>query len=837
MNKKFSTNRSIGISFATQYVELLIQFISVLVLARILTPDDIGIFTIAAFLMTLLHVFRDFGVVQYVIQEKELTNEKIQAALGVAVILALSVAIFLYASSGLVAQFYDKPEIADVLKVMALSFAISPLGSLLIGILRREMRLLQIFYIKTLSSLCHVSTAIVLAMNGFGAISLAWANFAGILSFGIMAQVLRPQSVPFMPKFRNIKAVLSFGSTASLGSVANIAGSNAPDLIIGKVLNMAALGYFSRANGLIQLFTRLISGAILPLALPYFAEMHRQGKSVDDAYIKAVAYLTALAWPFFAVMAFLAKPIVDTLYGPNWNESIPVAQLLCIAGAISSVSLFATQALIATGQVRSAAGAQLTVHPFRFVGVIIASTYGLMHIALVLILSEWLWLAIISWTLQKRLNIKIATVFRVCGKSAFVSLVTFLFSWSFTQLITSSTDNVHIHLLTGIAAAATGWALGIYVIKHPFGFYLHRFLPFENINRMLKESLDLMELIKLKEIFKRVAYRSGLLGLYHRFRNKNTLTITMFHRVLPSSDPRFRGADPEWTMSPDTFERCLLFFTRHYNVVTPECVFDALQGRTALPPRSLLVTFDDGWADTKEHAHPILLKHNISALIFIAGAAIDQAAPFWEERLYAFLSTKKRIDPSLQVIFEKIGIELQSNNAPHLAEQEIRQIIKEVGTKENMIQEVIGMIPALPEPPSMVTTEDVTELGNYHAIGGHGMTHRPLTKIRDVDVELVMAKNRLLECLPEKSIMSMSFPHGASSESIFESCQNAGYKFIFSSDPCLSKLNAVSCSAPIGRIHVSERAIVDRNSRFQSSRLADWLFLRPIRQYATEKVK
>ena len=310
-----STRKSIGISFATQYVELIIHFLGVLALARILSPDDIGTYSVAAFLMTLLHVFRDFGVVQYIIQEHELTTEKIQSAMGVAIILALAVALVMWACSGLVADFYDNPAIEEILVIMSASFAISPFGSLLIGILRREMKMGAIFHIKIFSALSHVAVALVLALNGFGAISLAWANFAGILSFGIAANLMRPKNTPWLPRFTNIKTILSFGGIASLGNAANNAGTNIPDLVIGKVMNMAAVGYFSRATGLVQLFTRLITSALLPLVLPYFSQLRREGKDLATPYLSAVEQLTALAWPFFAALMLLAYPMVRALYG------------------------------------------------------------------------------------------------------------------------------------------------------------------------------------------------------------------------------------------------------------------------------------------------------------------------------------------------------------------------------------------------------------------------------------------------------------------------------------------------------------------------------------------
>lgn len=467
-----STKKSIGISFATQYVELTIHFLGVLVLARILSPDEIGTYSVAAFLMALLHVFRDFGVVQYLIQERELTSEKIRSAMGVAIILALVVALVLLASSGMIAGFYDNPEIKKILVVMSASFAVSPFGSLLQGILRREMALYKIFCIKTVSAFCHVAVAVTLAMWGYGAISLAWANFAGILSFGIAANLMRPPNIPWLPKFSNIRTILSFGSIASLGNAANIAGTNIHELVIGKIMSMAAVGYFSRATGLVQLFTRLITSALLPLVLPYFAQLRREGKDMVAPYLSAVEQLTALAWPFFAALMLLAAPMVRALYGPQWDASVPLVELLCLAGAISSVSLFASQVMVANGQVSNSTYSHLLTQPFRIIAVLVASSYGLIHVALALIASECLTLVIVSWFLRRAVGVRPLALIRACGKSMVITLCSIIgpllvkFTWQ------EAPSNPWIQLSLGILGAAIGWLVSILLTRHPLSEHL-----------------------------------------------------------------------------------------------------------------------------------------------------------------------------------------------------------------------------------------------------------------------------------------------------------------------------------------------------------------------------
>jgi len=338
----------------------------------------------------------------------------------------------------------------------------------------------------------------------------------------------------------------------------------------------------------------------------------------------------------------------------------------------------------------------------------------------------------------------------------------------------------------------------------------------------------------MKYFIKIFAYWSGLLSVYHRFHNRNGLTVAMFHRVLPPSDPRFAGADPEWTMTTGSFARCLDFFRLHYRVVSPEQVFSALRGETKLPDRSLLITFDDGWSDTAEYAQPILEKFSAKALIFVAGIAVNRSSAFWEECIYSFLATNPDGFTYLKMKLEKNGLTVPKTASLIMSEKNIREIIHKLGGGNRDALETVAkdFDSSTNSVPTMIDTDQLKKLiAAGHIIGGHGMTHQPLTKLNDIDEELKNAQGTISDYLEKSSVNTMSFPHGAYSDAIIEKCRNAGYEYLFSSDAHLNRLKhkkIFSAKNPIGRIHISERAILNGSGQFQPALLATWLFLRPL---------
>lgn len=820
--------KAIGISFATQYVEMGIQFLSVMILARILSPSEIGTFSLAAMLMTMLHVFRDFGVAQYIIQERELTPAKLQSTMGVAIILALFAGAVLFCLSGPVSRFYGNPALRDVMLVMSGSFAISPFGSLLLGVLRRENQLGSIFYIKTASAVCHVCVAVGLALSGAGAISLAWANFAGILAFGLVGNLLRPAGIPWLPRFSNIRQILSFGSISSLGNLANIAGSSAPELVIGKIMNMAAVGYFSRATGLVQLFARLIANALTPLTLPYFAQMRREGRPLAQPYLLAVSQLTAVAWPFFSVLLVLGYPVTRALYGSQWDASVPVARLMCLGGAIAAVGLFASQAMIAAEQVRSSTLCNLIVQPLRIGAVAVAAPYGLLAIAFALLLAEMVTLAVTCWFLRRTIGVHMTSIVRACAKSAVITACSLVIPVLVWLLGSDQPAHTWSALITGGLGATLGWIGGLALTRHPLAEHV---LP--ALGLAGKGSIGR---VTATGRLKQLVYRTGLLGAWHRVRNRDNLTVAMFHRVLPVTDPGHAGADPEWTMTPASFAQCLEFFRRHYNVVTPDQVFAALRGEGKLPPCSLLITFDDGWADTAEYAQPVLDRFAMPALVFVAGGAINRTRPFWEELVFSFLATQPNGLALLEQTLARLDMAPLGITPGHACDEStIRAVIRELSQRDR--NAVLALADALPHgdsAPAMMNTAQLLAMAAAgHTIGGHGMTHQPLTRVEDLEQEMRAAQQSVTELLHTARIDSMSMPHGASSQTVIQQCRAAGYRYLFNSESHLNRLVGGSADVPlgpVGRIHIPEREIADGLGRVQPTLLATWLFLRAAKQ-------
>lgn len=360
-----------------------------MIVARLLTPADIGVFSVAMVLLSFISAMRDFGAGQYLVQETELTTERIRATWTVQLGLGIGFALIVLVAAVPVSHFYAEPRMRDIMFLLSLNFAVSPFGSLTYAWLMREMRFDSLAMMRFSGGLTGAVVTVGMAWRGYGPISLAAGSLAATVANAMLATFFRPSSFPWMPGLGEVRRVLSVGGKVSLTTVMNTVGYSVPQLVLGKVHDIASVGLYSRANGLAGMFHRLILDAASSVAMPLFAKASREGRSLAPTFIKATSYVTAIGWSFYGVMIVLALSIVRVLYGDQWDASVPLTRLISAAMAIDLPVTFCSSALMATGAMNSLL--RITVRTvFQYSALLaIGAVLGLMQLGWAIVLAAF----------------------------------------------------------------------------------------------------------------------------------------------------------------------------------------------------------------------------------------------------------------------------------------------------------------------------------------------------------------------------------------------------------------------------------------------------------------
>ncbi len=308
----------------------------------------------------------------------------------------------------------------------------------------------------------------------------------------------------------------------------------------------------------------------------------------------------------------------------------------------------------------------------------------------------------------------------------------------------------------------------------------------------------------------------------------------MFHRILAPSDPRWASCDPDYTLAQDLFAQVLAFFGRHYHVVTIQQVLDARRGVASLPPRALLITFDDGWQDNLEYALPTLQAAGMPGLLFAVADAIDRKQPFYQERIVAAWrrGALGTCDLSGALLAQGHPTQGGANNG-------IAALRALIAVLEQLPIEVRGAVLAALEPRlddgfrHMLDREELRSLRRGGVeVGLHGKSHEPLTRVDDLDAELGGAREAMRDKLGgESAPNTMSFPHGKYDPAIAQRALQSGYELVFTSVPTLNPAQPTP-GWLLGRLGFETDAVADRSRRFRPDWLALYLFRRPQRLLA-----
>jgi O-antigen/teichoic acid export membrane protein len=459
--------RSLLYSYIDRYASLVVNIGSSMVIARLLTPGDIGTFSITVVLLTYVATLRDMGAGNYLVQERELTVERIRAVWAVQLGLGLLLALLVLAMSVPVALLYNEPRMRDILMVVALNYAINPFGSLTYAWQIREMRFDELTIARFTSTLAGALVSIFLAWKQMGPISLAFGSLATTVVNSLLAVYFRPAWFPWLPGLAEIRRVLAFGTRTTGVSMIDTLFGNMPELLLGKFHGMTATGLYSRANGLVTMFDKMVLSGMLTVALSWFAKQSREHNTIAQPFLKATAYVTALGWPFAIALIFLAHPVMRILYGPQWDGAVDITRILAFSFIVGLPAQMCISSLMALGRPGDVLRGMAITTALSLPLIAVGAYFGSHQLAAATILTSLLrmsyWLNAarqavqFEWQALRKVLLQSATV----GVGAGIGPALVALEFGFQSEMIWGT------VLLGGVGAALGFLLAVYLSRHP----------------------------------------------------------------------------------------------------------------------------------------------------------------------------------------------------------------------------------------------------------------------------------------------------------------------------------------------------------------------------------
>jgi O-antigen/teichoic acid export membrane protein len=456
-------------SFLDKYLGLASNIVVNIVLSRLLTPNDIGIFSIASSLIGFAGMLRDFGVATYLIQEKDLTLSRQRTAVGVQVVIAWTIGGTLAIFSGLIGDFYNNPGVRQVVQVLAINFFLIPFGTVVITLLRREMNFGALYRMGVVINLSRSIAAIGLATLGFGFMAMAWSSVVGLIATVIMAYFEHPAAGVLLPSLKEWRHVISFGTKSTVAQMLTEVRAAAPDVLIGRIINPVAVGMFSRANGITVLFSQGVLEGLAPVALSAIAKRHREGSDYRSLLLQSLTHITALGWPFFCFVAFLAYPITRILFGDQWDDAVPIMRFLCIAAIVRLLDSMTFAVLQGTGSIGKYVILQLVTVPLQVAFLATALLLGrdLEAVGWAMIAGAAVQVTMSLAFLRVAAKVSLGDIFGAVSKSILLAIASSIAPLIVVLTMTIAPGHLWVPLLLGAIGSGTAFLAAAFSLKHP----------------------------------------------------------------------------------------------------------------------------------------------------------------------------------------------------------------------------------------------------------------------------------------------------------------------------------------------------------------------------------
>ncbi|MFO8007567.1 MAG: lipopolysaccharide biosynthesis protein [Candidatus Brocadiia bacterium] len=333
-------------------------FVQTVVLVRLLVPADFGIMRIAAFLLALVLTFTKTGMDAAIIQRQDAARKTIDTAWTINLLRSGLLYAVVFFAAPYVARFYDNPIISPILRVVGLKLLFAGFTNIGLALLKKDLdfRVHELFFAATHALGVAVTLVGAFILHSVWAIAIGQVAAAAIRMLGsYVVHAYRPRPVF---DWAETKRLLGFGLNLTGSGILIFLSTQGDDALVGKVVGMTWLGYYTLAYGLSILPLKTITRVLSSVSFPAFSKLQGDLRRLTSAFSRVQMVVSALVLPASVGLLLVAPDLVRVVYGQSYMPMVPCFQVLVIYGMVRAIAAANGPVFLATGNPRTALGVQ-----------------------------------------------------------------------------------------------------------------------------------------------------------------------------------------------------------------------------------------------------------------------------------------------------------------------------------------------------------------------------------------------------------------------------------------------------------------------------------------------
>lgn len=317
-------------------LDRLLQLVRTVVLARLLAPEDFGLFGITMVALSGLERLTQTGFDTALIQKKDLTRDDLDTVWVIQIARGVGLAAILFGLAPHISSFFDEPGATLLMRALGITAIVSGLRNVGVVYFRKKIEFHKEFVLKLAGTVPDLLAAIVAALI----LRDAWALVIGLLAGEIVRSITSYLVHHFRPRPRfnldRARDLFDFGKYITSQSILLFLLTEGDDVFVGKVLGAASLGLYQIAYRISNAAAKVTHG-ISKVSFPAYAQLQDRPERLNRGFLRTLGLTTFLSLPVAGAVGVLGPEIVRVFLGEKWMPMVPSMQILCVFGGLRSI--------------------------------------------------------------------------------------------------------------------------------------------------------------------------------------------------------------------------------------------------------------------------------------------------------------------------------------------------------------------------------------------------------------------------------------------------------------------------------------------------------------------
>jgi O-antigen/teichoic acid export membrane protein len=388
----------------------LFSFLINALLAYFLKPESFGLISVVTVFLGFVSLFTNIGFGASIIQKKDITSNQINTLFTVNFITYFVTAVTIYFTSGIVADFYNTPELSSLIKWSCISVVVPSLYVIKRKLLEKKLEFKILSKIDVISSVFSGIAGIISAFLKAEAYSLVIQAIFLSLFYLVLINYYEKFKLKFAFYIKETKDLIIYSIKYKLSQATNYLERNIDYMLIGKLFNPFILGIYTFAFNIMYFPIKRISYVFTEILFASFSIVQNDYHKLRIGFLKSIRIISIITFPMMLIVSFFCKDLLQTVYGNKWNDAVPIIQILSIAGAIQSVEQVSGVIFDAIKKTQINIYLGIVKIIFISLSVLIGSKFGLRGVAMGITIYKFITFLVSMYLLKRIIELQYSQV-------------------------------------------------------------------------------------------------------------------------------------------------------------------------------------------------------------------------------------------------------------------------------------------------------------------------------------------------------------------------------------------------------------------------------------------